>query len=80
MNCDADVLLRMNWNTVESIEVKTTVDLAQIDRMLILDSEIRGHRSIDAAFVMDALSLGDDTQRWIRRSLVEHILHLLRRC
>ena len=67
LNCDADAFSRINWTIVEPMEIKTTMDLAQIDRTLILDSEIRGGQSPDASFIMKSLRLGDDTERCVRR-------------
>ena len=37
LNNDADALSRINWNTVDLTEVKATMDLAQVDRTLILE-------------------------------------------
>ena len=31
LNCDADALSRINWNTVDPVEVKATMGLAQVD-------------------------------------------------
>ena len=67
MNSDADALSRIDWNTVDPIEIKATMDLAQVDRTLILESEIRGGQAADAPFVMKALGLKDDTRKWIKR-------------
>ena len=67
LNSDVDALSRINWNTVDPAEVKATMDLAQIDRTLILESEVWGGQVTDAPFVLKALGLQDDTQRWIRR-------------
>ena len=57
-----DALLRMNWKIVEPFQVKATMDLSQIDRILILDLEIRGGQSVDAPFVMKSLRLGYDNK------------------
>ena len=43
------------------------MDLAQVDRTLILDVEIHGGQTADAPFVMKALGVVDDTRKWIRR-------------
>ena len=67
MNSDADALSRINWNLVDPEEVKATMDLAQIDRTLILESEIKGGQVPDAPFVMKALGLKDDSKKWARR-------------
>ena len=40
LNNDADALSRIDWNMVDPTEVKATVDLAQVDRTLILGLEV----------------------------------------
>ena len=67
LNSDADALSRINWNMVDPAEVKAMMDLAQVDRTLILESDVRGGQATDAPFIMKALGLKDDTKRWIRR-------------
>ena len=67
MNNEADALSRIDWNTLDPTEVKATMDLAQVDRTLILDAEVRGGQAADAPFIMKALGIVDDTRKWIRR-------------
>ena len=67
LNCDADALSQINWESVDPIVVKATMDLAQVDRTLILDPEVRGQKAVDTPFVMKSLKLGDATRKWIRR-------------
>ena len=67
MNSDADALSRINWNLEDPEEVKATMDLAQIDRTLILESGIREGQVPDVPFVMKALGIKDDSKRWARR-------------
>ena len=43
------------------------MDLAQVDRTLILDAEVRGGQAADAPFIMKALGIVDGTRKWIRR-------------
>ena len=43
------------------------MDLAKVDRTLILDTEVRGGQAADAPFIMKALGIVDDTRKWIRR-------------
>ena len=43
------------------------MDLAQVDRTLILDAEVCGGQAADAPFIMKALGIVDDTRKWIRR-------------
>ena len=40
MNTDADSLSQIEWQTVNPIQVRATMDLAQVDRTTILDPEI----------------------------------------
>ena len=63
LNCNADALSRINWESVDPKVVKAIMDLAQVDRTLILDPEVRGQKSIDAPFVMKSLKLGDATRK-----------------
>ena len=67
LNCDADALSRINWQSVSPEIIKATMDLAQVDRTLILDPEVRGQKPADAPFVMKSLKLGDATRKWKRR-------------
>ena len=67
LNCNADTLSRINWTSVDPVVVKATMDLAQVDRTLILDPEVRGQKAVDTPFVMKSLKLGDATRKWQRR-------------
>ena len=66
LNRDADALSHINWQSVSPEVIKVTMDLAQVDRTLILDPEIRGQKPADAPFVMKSLKLGDTTRKWQR--------------
>ena len=66
LNNDVDMLSRIDWNTLDPTEVKAMMDLAQVDRTLILEAEVRGGQAADAPFIMKALGLVDDTRNWIR--------------
>ena len=48
LNCNADALSHINWQSVSPEIIKATMDLAQVDRTLILDPEIRGQKPADA--------------------------------
>ena len=50
LNTDADSLSRINWHTVDPIQVRTTMDLAQVDRTLVLDPEIKGQQLVASPF------------------------------
>ena len=61
------MLSRIDWNTLDPTEVKAMMDLAQVDRTLILEAEVHGGQAADVPFVIKRLRLGDDTKKWIRR-------------
>ena len=67
LNCDVDALSRINWESVSPEVVQATMDLADVDRTLILDPEIRGQKSVDAPFVLKSLIIGDAVRKWQRR-------------
>ena len=67
LNYDVDALSRINWESVGPEIIKATMDLAQVDRTLILDPEVRGQKPADAPFVMKSLKLGDAMRKWQRR-------------
>ena len=81
LNCDADALSRINWESIDPQVVKATMDLAQVDRTLILDPEVRGQKAVDAPFVMKSLKLGDATRKWQRKQRedpeIEKIIKLI---
>ena len=66
-NTDADSLSRIDCHTVDPIQVRTTMDLAQVDRTLVLDPEIKGQQSVESPFPGKSLQLGLEHQRWKRR-------------
>ena len=66
-NTDADRLSRIDCHTVDPIQVRTTMDLAQVDRTLVLDPEIKGQQSVESPFPGKSLQLGLEHQRWKRR-------------
>ena len=67
LNTDADSLSRINWYTVDPIQVRATMDLAQADRTLILDPEIKGQQPAESPFPGKSLQLRLENQRWKRR-------------
>ena len=64
LNCDADVLSRINWESVSPAVVQATLDLAQVDRTLILDPEVRGQKSADEPFVLKSLRIKEAIRKW----------------
>ena len=67
LNTDADSLSRINWHTVDPTQVRATMDLAQVDRTLILDPEIKGQKSVESPFPSKALRPSLEQQKWRRR-------------
>ena len=67
LNCNADALSHISWESVSPAVVQATMDLANVDRTLILDPEVRGQKSVDAPFVLKSLRLSDATRKWQRR-------------
>ena len=58
LNTDADSLSRINWQTVDPTQVRATMDLAQVDRTIVLDPEVKGQQSVDSPFPSKALQVG----------------------
>ena len=52
---------------MDPIQVRTTMDLAQGDRTLVLDPEIKGQQSVESPFPGKSLQLGLEHQKWKRR-------------
>ena len=67
LNCDADALSRISWESVSPAVVQATMDLAHVDGTLILDPEIRGQKSGDAPLVLKSLRISDPTRKWQHR-------------
>ena len=64
LNCDADALSHISWESVSPAVVQATMDLAHVDRTLILDPKVRGQKSVDAPFVLKSLRISDATRKW----------------
>ena len=67
LNCDVDALSRISWESVSPAVVQAAMDLAHVDRTLILDPEIRGQKSVDSPFVLKSLRISNATRKWQRR-------------
>ena len=67
LNCDADALSRINWESVSPVVVQATLDLAHVDRTLILDQEVRGQKSADEPFVLKSLRINEAIRKWQSR-------------
>ena len=67
LNCDADALSRINWESVSPVVVQATLDLAHVDRTLILDPEVKGQKSADEPFVLKSLRINETIRKWQRR-------------
>ena len=67
LNIDVDSLSRINWHTVDPIQVRATMDLAQVDRTVVLDPEIKVQQSVECSFPSKSLQLNLEIQKWKRR-------------
>ena len=67
LNTDADSLSRINWQTVDPTQVRATMDLAQVNRTIVLDPEVKGQQSVDSPFPGKALQVGLQVRKWRRR-------------
>ena len=52
---------------MDPAQVRATMDLAQVDRTLVLDPEIKGQQSAESPFPSKSLQLGLENQKWKRR-------------
>ena len=64
LNCDADALSHINWESVNPVVVQASLDLAHVDRTLILDPEVRGQKSADEPFVLKSLRINEAIRKW----------------
>ena len=64
LNCDVDVLSHINWESISPEVVQATMDLAHVDRTLILDPEIRGRKSTNEPFVLKSLRMNKAIRKW----------------
>ena len=67
LNCDADALSHISWESVSPAVVQATMDLAHVDRTLILDPEVRGQKSVDEPFVLKSLRINEAIRKWQQR-------------
>ena len=66
LNSDADALSRIDWQSVKIEEVKATMDLAQVDRSVIVDPQVF-QDSLEDPPIMKSLRTEDATQKWVER-------------
>ena len=67
LNCDADALSHINWESISPEVVQVIMDLAHVDRTLILDPEVRGRKSTDEPFVLKSLRMNEAIRKWQHR-------------
>ena len=67
LNCDADALSHISWESVSPAVVQATMDLAHVDRTLILDREVRGQKSADESLVLKSLRINEAIRKWQQR-------------
>ena len=71
LNTDADSLSRINWHTIDPTQVRATMDLAQVDRTMILDPEVKGQQLVECSFPNKSLQLNLEIQKWKRRQILD---------
>ena len=69
LNTDTDSLSRINCHTADPTQVRATMDLAQVDRTIILDPEVKGQQSVECSFPNKSLQLNLEIQKWKRRQI-----------
>ena len=69
LNADVNSLSRIDWKTVEPMQRKTTMDLARVDRTLILDPEIRGRVAVDSVNHCASEMISKQTTFYLTRSM-----------
>ena len=65
-NSNADVLSRIDWQAIEAHKVKATMDLAQVDRSVIVDPSVFDEQ-VDCHAVMKSLQGKDVIRKWQQR-------------
>ena len=66
LNSDADALSRIDWQSVEVQEVKATMDLAQVDRSVIIEPSVF-QDTVENIPTMKSLRIGDSIRQWQQR-------------
>ena len=66
LNSNADALSRIDWKSVMVEEVKATMDLAQVDRTVIVDPWVF-QDTLEDVPVMKSLKTEDATKKWRQR-------------
>ena len=67
LNTDADSLSRISWQTVNPIQVKAAMELVQVDRMVILDPELKGQQDVKLTIPSKSVQLNLEIQKWTKR-------------
>ena len=66
LNSDADALSRIDWRSVKAEEVKVTMDLAQVDRSVIVDPQVF-QDTLEDTPIMKSLKTDETTRKWKQR-------------
>ena len=66
LNSDADALSRIDWRSVKAEEVKATMDLAQVDRSVIIDPRVF-QDTLEDIPIMKSLRTDETTKKWKQR-------------
>ena len=66
LNSDADALSRIDWKSVMVEEVKATMDLAQVDRTVIVDPQVF-QDTLEDPPIMKSPRTDETTRKWRQR-------------
>ena len=81
LNSDADALSRIDWKSVPAMEVKATMDLAQVDRTVIVEPSVF-EETLENAPVMKSLRTDETTKKWRQRQNqdpeIRAIIHMIK--
>ena len=66
LNSDADALSRIDWRSVMPEEVKATMDLAQVDRTVIVEPSVF-EGTLESVLIMKFLQTDGVTKKWQQR-------------
>ena len=66
LNSDADALSTIDWRSVMAEEVKATMDLAQVDRTVIVEPSVF-ENTLENVPIMKSLQTDEVTKKWSQR-------------
>ena len=79
LNSDADALSRIDWHSMDAQEVKATMDLAQVDRSVIVEPEVF-QDPLENLPVMKSLRTDSAVRKWQQQqdSEIRTILQMIK--